>query len=250
MQFPVDTHSHTVASTHAYSTIHDYLAVAKQKGITLFATTDHGPAMKDAPHFWHFVNLRVLPRVWDGVGILRGIEANIMNVKGEIDYFGEYLSELDLVQAGFHEPVFAPSDKLTHTKAMIATMESGLVDIITHPGNPAYPIDIETVVSAAKACNVALEINNSSFTASRKGSEENCLAIARMAAKLDAQLVMGSDSHVAFDLGGFDNALAIVDGALYPRERLLNRSPMALLYFLQQRGHQTLDSLIDHFSAA
>ncbi|QYK03901.1 phosphatase [Shewanella zhangzhouensis] len=247
MQFPVDTHTHTVASTHAYSTIHDYLAVAKEKGIRLFATTDHGPAMKDAPHFWHFVNLRVLPRVWHGVGILRGIEANIMNEKGEIDYFGEYLSELDLVQAGFHEPVFAPSDRLSHTRAMIATMESGLVDIITHPGNPAYPIDIEAVVGAAKACNVALEINNSSFTASRKGSEENCLAIARMAAKLDAQLVMGSDAHVAFDLGGFDRSLAIVDAADYPRQRLLNENPMALLHFLQLRGHQHLDELIHYF---
>ncbi|MBT1442977.1 phosphatase [Shewanella sp. JM162201] len=248
MQFPVDTHSHTVASTHAYSTIHDYLAVARQKGIALFATTDHGPAMKDAPHFWHFVNLRVLPRVWDGVGILRGIEANIMDESGKIDYFGDYLAELDLVQAGFHEPVFAPSDKLTHTKAMIAAIESGVVDIITHPGNPAYPIEIDAVVAAAKACNVALEINNSSFTASRRGSEENCLAIARMAATLDAQLVMGSDAHVAFDLGNFDKSLAVIDGALYPRVRLLNRSPMALLEFLQSRGHRHLDELIRHFS--
>lgn len=81
MQYPVDTHTHTLASTHAYSTIHDYLAVAKQKGIRLFATTDHGPAMADAPHFWHFVNLRVLPRMVDGVGILRGIEANIKTAK-------------------------------------------------------------------------------------------------------------------------------------------------------------------------
>ncbi|MGL5433343.1 MAG: PHP domain-containing protein, partial [Plesiomonas shigelloides] len=41
--FPVDTHTHTIASTHAYSTIHDYIEQAKRKGIRLFATTDHGP---------------------------------------------------------------------------------------------------------------------------------------------------------------------------------------------------------------
>ena len=48
--YPVDLHMHTVASTHAYSTLSDYIAQAKQKGIKLFAITDHGPDMEDAPH--------------------------------------------------------------------------------------------------------------------------------------------------------------------------------------------------------
>ncbi len=33
--YPVDLHMHTVASTHAYSNLHDYIAQAKRKGITL-----------------------------------------------------------------------------------------------------------------------------------------------------------------------------------------------------------------------
>lgn len=44
--YPVDLHMHTVASTHAYSTLSDYIACAKQKGIKLFAITDHGPIWK------------------------------------------------------------------------------------------------------------------------------------------------------------------------------------------------------------
>lgn len=75
--YPVDLHMHTLASTHAYSTVHDYIAAAARKHIRLIAITDHGPEMVDAPHPFHFNNLRVLPRVVDGVGILRGIEANI-----------------------------------------------------------------------------------------------------------------------------------------------------------------------------
>lgn len=31
--YPVDLHMHTVASTHAYSTLSDYIAEAKRKGI-------------------------------------------------------------------------------------------------------------------------------------------------------------------------------------------------------------------------
>jgi hypothetical protein len=50
------------------------------------------------------------------------------------------LTSLDLIIAGFHEPVFPPQDKATHTEAMIATMASGAVHIISHPGNPKYPL--------------------------------------------------------------------------------------------------------------
>ncbi|MBV7314848.1 phosphatase [Shewanella sp. NIFS-20-20] len=241
MQYPVDIHSHTIASTHAYSTISEYLTVAQQKGLSLFATTDHGPAMADAPHFWHFVNLRVLPRIHHGVGLLRGIEANIQNMAGEIDFYGDYLQELDIVLAGFHEPVFAPTDCLTHTKAMIATIESGLVDVITHPGNPAYPIEIVPVVTAAAAHNVALEINNSSFLTSRSGSKPTCLAIAETARDVGASLVMGSDAHIAFDLGGFERSRALLDLAQFPEARLLNRSVSATLDFLIARGHRHID---------
>ena len=242
MKYLVDTHTHTVASTHAYSTLQEYIAMAKQKGVKLFATTDHGPDMADAPHFWHFVNLRVIPRVVDGVGILRGIEANIKNEQGEIDFFGDYLAELDIVLAGFHEPVFAPTNEATHTKALINCIKSGNVDIITHPGNPSYPIDIEAVAKAAAEYNVALEINNSSFLTSRKGSEHNCLAIAKAVKNAGGLLVMGSDSHIAYNLGDFEQAITIVEQAEFPRERLLNRSPEALLAFLSGRGHGALDA--------
>lgn len=48
--YSVDLHMHTVASTHAYSTLHDYIAQAVARGLRLFAITDHGPEMADAPH--------------------------------------------------------------------------------------------------------------------------------------------------------------------------------------------------------
>ncbi|MBZ6067842.1 phosphatase [Aeromonas schubertii] len=237
MKYLVDTHTHTIASTHAYSTIHDYLPVAKAKGIALFATTDHGPEMADAPHYWHFVNLRVLPRVIDGVGILRGIEANIKNEAGDIDFPDHYLPVLDLVMAGFHEPVFPPRDQDSHTHAMINAIRSGRVDIISHPGNPAFPIDIDAVVRAAAEHRVALEINNSSFEHSRKGSESNCRAIVEAARDHGAWLAFGSDSHVAFTLGDFDHCRRLVEEAEFPRDRLLARTPETLLGFLEQRGH-------------
>ncbi|EOS93185.1 hydrolase [Erwinia tracheiphila PSU-1] len=46
------------------------------------------------------------------------------------------LAVIDLVVAGFHEPLFAPQDKATNTAAMIAAMASANMNIISYPDNP------------------------------------------------------------------------------------------------------------------
>lgn len=147
--YPVDLHAHTIASTHAYSTVSEYFQQAKKQGIKLFAITDHGPDMDDAPHEWHFSNLPVIPRMIDGVGILYGIEANIKNIKGETDCSEKMSKKLDIVLAGFHEPVMGSLGIVDNTKALIATITSGAVQMITHPGNPKYPIDFAEVAKVA-----------------------------------------------------------------------------------------------------
>lgn len=234
--YPVDLHMHTVASTHAYSTLHDYIAESKRKGIKLFAITDHGPDMADAPHYWHFVNMRIWPRLVDGVGILRGIEANIKNTLGEIDCSGPMLASLDMIIAGFHEPVLAPQNKATNTEAMIATMACGNVHIISHPGNPKYSVDIPAIAAAAAKYQVALEINNSSFVHSRMGSEANCRAVAAAVRDAGGWIALGSDSHTAFTLGDFSECRKVLDEVGFPEERILNVSPRRLLDFLESRG--------------
>lgn len=234
--YPVDLHMHTVASTHAYSNLHDYIAAAKQKGMQLIAITDHGPDMADAPHYWHFVNMRIWPRLVDGVGLLRGIEANIKNTAGEIDCTEPMLEALDLIIAGFHEPVFSLQDKAVHTAAMIATMANGNVHIISHPGNPNYPVDIPAIAQAAAKYHVALEINNSSFTHLRKGSAPYCRAIAAAVKEAGGWIALGSDSHTAFTLGDFDECLRVLHEVNFPEDRILNVTPRRLLNFLESRG--------------
>ncbi|PWC11349.1 phosphatase [Brenneria roseae subsp. americana] len=243
--YPVDLHMHTVASTHAYSTLHDYIAEAKQKNIRLFAITDHGPDMADAPHYWHFMNMRVWPRLVDGVGILRGIEANIKNIQGEIDCTGPMVDQIDLIIAGFHEPVFPPQDKETHTEAMIATMANGDAHIISHPGNPKFPVDIRAIAEAAAKYDVALELNNSSFMHSRKGSEPNCRAIAEAVRDAGGVLSLGSDSHIAFSLGDFTHCERILQEVNFPQERILNVSPRRVLDFLERKGRPAIAELAD-----
>ena len=41
----IDLHTHTLASMHAYSTIREMAAAAKEKGLALLGISDHAPAM-------------------------------------------------------------------------------------------------------------------------------------------------------------------------------------------------------------
>ena len=243
MRFPVDPHTHTVASSHAYSTISEYVAEARRKGLRLFANTDHGPAMPGAPHPWHFGNLRVVPRLLDGVAVLRGIESNILDGGGRLDLPEEAADRLDVVLASLHEPVFPPAGSAEHTRALVNAIRGGRVDIVGHPGNPSFPIDVEAVVRAAVEQGVALEINNSSFGASRQGSGPYCRTVAEAARDLGAYLVMSSDAHFAASLGDFSEALSLLEEVGFPAERILNASPGTFLDFLERRGHSPIPEL-------
>jgi putative hydrolase len=56
-----DTHTHTLASGHAYSTIIENAREAGMNGMEAIAMTDHGPAMPGAASLLHFWNLKAIP---------------------------------------------------------------------------------------------------------------------------------------------------------------------------------------------
>ena len=60
MRDVLDSHTHTIASGHAYSTMHEMAAAAAEKGLELLAITDHAMAMPGTCHEYHFMNLRIL----------------------------------------------------------------------------------------------------------------------------------------------------------------------------------------------
>jgi putative hydrolase len=244
MHIEVDSHTHTIASGHAYSTLAENIAAAAAHGIKLLAITEHGPAMPGSPHIWFFKNMRVIPRVMNGVGILRGIEANIVNDKGKLDVDDTLLPYLDIVLASLHEPVIEPSTKSIHTDAIIKAMSSGKIDVFAHGGNPTFPIDVDEVAKAAKTYNVLVEINNSSFTTSRPGSEKNCTALAEAVGRHDGRLTFGSDAHIACNVGQFTECIALVARIGFPPDRILSTSYQGFTSFLQEKGKQNLEILI------
>ncbi|GLO63836.1 putative phosphatase [Vibrio sp. MACH09] len=246
MNFAVDTHTHTYASGHAYSTLIENAASAKEHGLSLFCTTDHASTMPGAPHHWFFGNQSILPRFISGVGIVRGIESNILNIEGEVDVHPSIEARLDWVIASFHEHVYRPANKETHTETLINVIKSGRVDALGHLGNPNFDFDFVSVIQCAKEHNVAIEINNSSLKGhSRVGSVERCLKIAETAKEVGAYITTGSDAHFCMDIGKFAKVSDMLEQIAMPPSQIITYSARQFLDFLQLRGRTPIEEFAD-----
>ncbi|CAH6891232.1 putative phosphatase VCHA39O220_v1_100040 [Vibrio chagasii] len=241
MELKVDTHTHTYASGHAYSTLIENAKSAKQNGLAMFCTTDHSESMPGAPHYWFFSNQRVLPRFIEDVAIIRGVESNIMNTLGEIDIHPSVDKNLDWVIASFHEPVFRPSDSATHTEALLNVIIGGRVDALGHLGNPNFDFDFEAVIQCAVEHNVAIEINNTTLKGnSRVGSVDRCYEIARIAREKGAFITTGSDAHFCQDVGGLNLVASLLDEVGVDSSKVITHSPQQFLSFLALRGRNEI----------
>lgn len=232
MKIVVDTHTHTISSGHAYSTIQEMAVGAAENNIEMFAMTDHGPAMKGAPFLYHFGNLRVLPETINNVRIIKGAEANIIDYSGALDIPEKYLKGLDYAVASFHDICIEPGSVEDHTNAVINVMKNPYIDAIAHPGNPVFQVDIPKMVSAAKEYNKFIEINNDSFVA-RPGSEKNCREFALECIKQEVKVVCGSDAHISYDVGRFERVLKLFKEVNMPEKLVMNTSVSNFLEYFR-----------------
>lgn len=223
MKFIIDTHTHTISSGHAYSSIEEMARGAKENGIQMFAMTDHGPAMRGAPFLYHFGNLKAIPQKINDVRVIKGAEVNIMDFEGKVDLPDDYLKRLEFVIASFHDICITPGTREEHTRALINVLKNPYIDAVAHPGNPQFNVDIEKVVKAAKTYNKLIEINNHSFIV-RTGSEKNCKEFAMRCKEFGVSITCGSDAHISFDVGKFDNVYKLFEETEMTEELILNTS--------------------------
>ncbi|QSX08270.1 phosphatase [Alkalibacter rhizosphaerae] len=236
MKIVVDTHTHTLACQHAYSTLGENVREAARKSLELICLTEHGPQLPGSPHPYFFGNIRVVPPMMEGVKILKGMEANILDENGTLDLPMQYLNRMEIILAGLHNSCFKPGSERENTKAIIRTMEKEIVDVIVHSGNPAYPLNYSDVLKAAKDTNTLIEINNSSFVHSRKGSYPNCRLIAEECLKREIKITLGSDAHMACDVGEFGVALELLKDLQFPEELVMNTDVGKLTKYLEKKG--------------
>ncbi len=221
MQIIADTHTHTLATDHALSTLRDNARAAAALGLKAIAWTEHSPSMPGGPSRILFVSMESMPDELFGVKIIKGVEVNIMGYDGEFDLEDKLLGEMGLVIASMHTTNLEPLAKEDHTRGWLRVAENPLVDVIGHCGDMRYDFDRQRVLRAFKENGKIVEINAHSFDV-RPGTYLSCEQIARMCAKLEIPVFVSSDAHHEDQIGKVALALEMLERIGFPERLVLN----------------------------
>ena len=238
IRWAADLHTHTLVSNHAFNTITEMARAAAEKGLWAIAVTDHGPAMPDSPHRWYFYTLKELPDRMEGVWVLKGVEANVLDTDGTLDFSEQDLNRFSFewLIASLHtdivKPVFTEDEC---TRLWLNVAKNPYVDMIGHSETPAFRYDYEAVAREFAARNKVVEWNANSAVA-RPGGEKNMLELAYACKKAGVRIAVNSDAHSIYRLAAFDSIDPILRKTDYPRELIVNASRENLIQELKRHG--------------
>lgn len=222
-----DLHTHSIASTHAYSTIKEMAISAKEKNLKAIAITDHAKTMPGSPGLWYFSNMQLsIPRNYQGVKLLVGIEANVIDFKGTIDVNESDIPYLDWVVASIHDigikGLENPSIEKC-TQLWLGIADNPLVNVIGHSGDPKWEYDYEKLIPIFGEKGKLVEINSHSADV-RPQNDKNCRKIATLCKKHGVQIIVNSDAHSEYQVGDFTSALKLLEDIDFPEELIVNAS--------------------------
>ena len=228
-----DFHCHTLASLHAYSTLRENIEAAKRKNLCLLGVTDHGIGTADSPPLSYFDNLLSLPETVDGIRLLRGVEANIMDHEGRLDMPAALLQRMDFVIASYHDSCTVPGTVADHTRSYLALARNPDVDLIGHSGTAAFQYDFERVIPVFGQYGKVVEINAHTFICRQK-SIENCMEIARLCARYSVPVLVNSDAHSEFEVGVVEKALDMLREIHFPEALIINTDADRIRQYLSK----------------
>lgn len=226
MKYVTDTHSHTIASGHAYSTLAEMAKAAADYGLEALAVTEHGPQLPGSCHPMYFCNFKAVDRHIFGVELLLGCEADIVDYEGALDLEVKDLKRIDIVLASMHPQCYTPGSRAENTRAYCLALENPYVDIIGHADDGRMPTDYDELARQAKAAGKLLELNNSSLLpgCGRENGYENMKQILKACERHGAFVTLGSDAHFFDRVGRFEEVQAVLDEVRFPEELIVSTS--------------------------
>jgi putative hydrolase len=185
------------------------------------------------------MNLKILPRVIEGVIVLRGAECNIMDYNGALDLHENILSQLDWVIASYHDKACPAGSENEHTNSYIELAKNPLVDLIGHSESDEYKYDYEKALPVFKEYGKFLEINNHSLRI-RAGSDKNSIELLKICKKIELPIVLNSDSHYHTQLGDvslLDEALQAVN---FPTNLIFNADYDRFIEYIEKKRNRKI----------
>jgi putative hydrolase len=210
----VDTHTHTNATGHAFSSLLENIVEAKKKNLKGLCLTDHGPMRPDSPNIEYFKMLasKYLPSEIDGIKIFTGVELNIVSEEGDVDLPESILKNLDFNIIAFHNQTpYSSNSVVKNTKSMIKALERKYIKGVAHPGDPYFPyeVNIEEIVKAASYSGKFLELNNNVL---KRGERwiNYYKEMLYFCEKYCVNIFISSDAHFSYYIGDFSIALDVI----------------------------------------
>ena len=228
----VDLHSHSSFSRCGIHTIIEILEEAKRKGLKAQAITDHGPAKVD---FIRSTFFNRLTQPVEGIMLLKGMECNVMNIDGAIDLPSKFFRHCDVLLAGLHNNLTVDWDRDEATNALINTMKNNpWVDILTHPLNHDFDVDLRRLARTAYETGTALEFNNSKIVYGSVSEKDQCDFI-RICREEGCLVAVNTDAHTLNELGDTKAMDTLLEKESFPEELVVNRNLEAVMEWLEGR---------------
>lgn len=223
-----DFHIHTELSPDGRMTLEEVLTISRKRGYQYVAITDHTQGL----HFGGLDEAAIAAQarliaatrpLFPGLLVLHGAELNI-GPDGSLDLDSDALDLLDIAVAGVHSHFGL--DAKAQTNRVIAAIENPSVRILAHPSGrrigirPPLSIDMETVIDAAVANEVALEVNG------HRDRLDLSAEWIRVAAEKGAIFAADSDAHRVAEMENITNAVGVLQRAGVAPDRVVNTWPV------------------------
>jgi DNA polymerase (family 10) len=197
-----DLHTHSTASD-GHASIEAMAAAAQARGYAYFAVSDHSRRVTIA----HGLDARRLARQIDeidrlndklrAIRVLKSSEVDILE-DGTLDLSDGILQRLDLTVCAVHSKFDLPRDR--QTERIIRAMDNFNFNILAHPTGrligqrPAYDVDMERLMQAAKERGCILEVNAQPERLDL--TDVHC----RLAKEIGVKVALSTDAHSTRDL--------------------------------------------------
>ena len=236
MRYEADTHSHTIASGHAYNTIMEMAQAARDKGLKMLGITDQTHGVPEAAPEAYFRNYKIIPREIFGVRLLMGAEVNILN-DGTIDMSEKCLRRMDIVIASLHGQCYKNAGLEGNTETVLKVIENPFVDILGHPDDSHLPLDYERIAAKAAETGTIIELNEYSHvqTGLRYDCRENQLAWLKYCKAMRVPVAIGSDAHFMNRVGEHSGVESVLIEADFPMDLVMNTDAEKLAAYLKAR---------------
>lgn len=241
----VDTHTHTVISGHAWSTLTENCRAAKDRGMRGLCLTEHGPAIEGGAPAYIPHSQRMLPELVEGIRVYKGVEINILDHGNRIDIPPEYLKFCEFAIASIHTHMFPERDKKDeNTATYLEMLRNPYIDIIGHADDPSVPCDFEAMVVQAQKYGKLLELNNNSTTAHRPGSLPSLKRYILCCKAHGQRVCVASDAHFHTMVGNVGPMMRLLEELEFPQELIVNLTKERFESYLKERNAR-LQAILD-----